>query len=467
MLKTISTKSPSIPTMLKQYLSRGRFVIFLTILAVMALYVLHHQSCFLSSGSGTQRPKAFHNLAQDEMMVKSGLHTPAIEQHIFYGIMFDAGSTGSRIHVFQFMQDSYDSPIKLMNETFEAIKPGLSYYRQQPSEGAKSLVPLLDLALTKIPLAKRKKTPVALKATAGLRLLPGNQAEVILNQVHSVIRSYPFRSQNDSVQIMDGSDEGIFSWMTVNFLLGSLTGKNKMVAALDLGGGSTQITLVPNDPVTYEKAPKDFLTNVKLFGTNYRLYTHSYLGLGLMSARFQIMGGKEHATTVEHDAQTQTLTSNCLPRSYDGTFEHQGIKFPVKRSSRGGGFERCYSSVKKLITSRDYSVDKVEELKTQPVYIFSYYYDRAVESGLIDEGNGGEIHLIDYQTKANSICGQPIEKMPYLCMDLVYMYSLLHDGFGLPDNKHLYLKKKIAGVEISWALGAMFDMLSVDSGETS
>lgn len=50
-------------------------------------------------------------------------------------------------------------------------------------QGAKSLVPLLDLALTKIPPAKRKKTPVALKATAGLRLLPGNQAEVILNQV--------------------------------------------------------------------------------------------------------------------------------------------------------------------------------------------------------------------------------------------------------------------------------------------
>lgn len=33
------------------------------------------------------------------------------------------------------------------------------------------------------------------------------------------------------------------------FISGSLAGKNRMVAALDLGGGSTQITLVPNDPV--------------------------------------------------------------------------------------------------------------------------------------------------------------------------------------------------------------------------
>lgn len=38
-----------------------------------------------------------------------------------------------------------------------------------------------------------------------------------------------------------------------------------------------------------------------------------------------------------------------------------------------------------------------------------------------------------------SVCSQPTEEMPYLCMDLVYMYSLLHDGFGLPDNKHLYV----------------------------
>lgn len=47
---------------------------------------------------------------------------------------------------------------------------------------------------------------------------------------------------------MEGTDEGIFSWFTVNFLLERFNTHNpgNTVAALDLGGGSTQVTFSPN-----------------------------------------------------------------------------------------------------------------------------------------------------------------------------------------------------------------------------
>ena len=45
---------------------------------------------------------------------------------IFYAIVFDAGSTGSRIHVYKFTRE--EGKLKLLFELFEQVKPGLSSY---------------------------------------------------------------------------------------------------------------------------------------------------------------------------------------------------------------------------------------------------------------------------------------------------------------------------------------------------
>lgn len=67
-----------------------------------------------------------------------------------------------------------------------------------------------------------KKTPIILKATAGLRLLEPIKADNLLNAVREVFRNSGFAVRDDSVEIMDGTDEGIFSWFTVNLLLGMI-----------------------------------------------------------------------------------------------------------------------------------------------------------------------------------------------------------------------------------------------------
>lgn len=59
------------------------------------------------------------------------------------------------------------------------------------------------------------------RATAGLRLLKPEQAENILNSVREVINKSGFLVYDDAVEIMDGTDEGIMSWFTVNYLLGT------------------------------------------------------------------------------------------------------------------------------------------------------------------------------------------------------------------------------------------------------
>jgi len=134
--------------------------------------------------------------------------------------VIDAGSTGTRVLAFQFHETISDRNLKLRDEIFVEVKPGLSAYAEDPAGAAKSVETLLQKAREFIPREAWATTPIALKATAGLRLLPKEKADGILEAVEAVVGSSGFAATKDSVGIMDGVDEGIFSWFTVNFLLG-------------------------------------------------------------------------------------------------------------------------------------------------------------------------------------------------------------------------------------------------------
>ncbi|PNH04876.1 putative apyrase 2, partial [Tetrabaena socialis] len=99
-------------------------------------------------------------------------------------------------------------------------------------------------------------TPVSLKATAGLRLLPGDKADNILKAVEALLREQPFKLAPGGVAIMDGKDEGAFAWLTLNYLLGKLEGPvADTVAAIDMGGGSIQEAFALDDEAA-KAAPK-------------------------------------------------------------------------------------------------------------------------------------------------------------------------------------------------------------------
>lgn len=84
---------------------------------------------------------------------------------VTFGIVIDAGSTGSRIHVYKFNFCRGPSP-DLEDELFEQLKPGLSHYAGRPREAAESLDPLLRSAFHSIPVDMHHCTPIIVKATA-------------------------------------------------------------------------------------------------------------------------------------------------------------------------------------------------------------------------------------------------------------------------------------------------------------
>jgi ectonucleoside triphosphate diphosphohydrolase 5/6 len=158
----------------------------------------------------------------------------------FFAAVIDAGSTGTRLHLFEFRHSlSTDSaPFELVQEVFKEVKPGLSSLK--PKEAAASVKELLLHAKTVIPTRLLSHTPIVVQATAGLRLLPGNEAESIINEVKAVVEISGFLLGDESIGILNGVDEGVFAWFTLNFLSGRLNfgddinSNDRTAAALDL-----------------------------------------------------------------------------------------------------------------------------------------------------------------------------------------------------------------------------------------
>ncbi|XP_061757070.1 ectonucleoside triphosphate diphosphohydrolase 5-like isoform X2 [Nerophis ophidion] len=386
--------------------------------------------------------------------VLPSFHRSTNHSRLFYAVMFDAGSTGTRIHVYTFIFAESEALPVLDKEMFHSVKPGLSAHADSPATAVHTLKELLKVAKSSVPRLEWKRTPVVLRATAGLRLLPAHKAHALLEQVQRVFDESPFLVPDNSVSIMDGTSEGILAWISVNFLSGHLHAQtNHTVGILDLGGGSTQITFLPQAKANLEKINDD--GRFHIFNSSFALYTRSYLGNGLMTARLSTLG-----VFVAEGLQCQVFKSPCLPKEFLDQWSFGGETYQVSGDPNGvSGYKWCYQDVVKTVKGIIHQPQRLRDSGTH-FYAFSYYFDRALDAGLIDEVQGGMLEVRDFKRSAEEVCektGRATSIQPYLCLDLTYIFSLLKDGFGFQESTRLQLGKKVNNVEASWALGAMLD----------
>ena len=368
-----------------------------------------------------------------------------------YAVVLDAGSTGSRVLAFSFFHNTLTGNLVLQDELWHEIKPGLSSFATSPSGGADTISELLALALERVPQDRRSSVPVTLKATAGLRLLPEDQSQALIAAVQERLDRSGF--DNRGVGILSELDEGVFGWVTVNYLLDQLNNPRKSYVALDLGGGSTQITFLPKYEETFQSAPASFLHSVSVLGTTHRVYTHSYLGLGLMAAREKIFSDGQPVGQTE-------LASPCMVSSAPADWTFHGREYTITTSSNLPGYESCMITVQAVIDSMQ--VDQCKEVPTRKIAAFSYFYDRAVDAGLIKKGESGVVTVQQYLDAARAACSQSADGGgQFLCVDLTFIAGLLHHGYRLAPQAKLGIYKEIDGHQTSWALGAAFNMLDL------
>ncbi|KOS21292.1 putative guanosine-diphosphatase [Escovopsis weberi] len=455
---------------------------------------LHKPSGFTSSKTtGESHIAADASHGTDKCTKSYAKDRPLVQ----YVLMIDAGSTGSRIHVYKF---NNCGPIpELEHEEFKMTDKsvgGLSAFKDDPAAAASSLDPLMKVAMDTVPEDLKRCSPVAVKATAGLRLIGPEPAQAILAEVRRHLETdYPFpvvSADNNGVAIMDGSDEGVYAWITTNYLLGNIGGpdKGETAAVFDLGGGSTQIVFeptfkgAPHGGMPEKLAPGDHKYELDFGGHKFDLYQHSHLGLGLMSARDalhttlidELSAAKGAGAGADKAWMSKPIVHPCfipgmakqVTLKDERTFNFTG---PAQAST-----SQCRNLAEKIL-KKDAAcplppcsfngVHQPSLAKTfarEDVYIFSYFYDRTKPLGMPDSFTLREMHDLTQRVCAGpeawdvfgSVPGalDELNDRPEHCLDLNFMMALLHSGYEMPIDREVKIAKKIKGNELGWCLGA-------------
>jgi guanosine-diphosphatase len=429
---------------------------------------------------------------------------------IQYALMIDAGSTGSRIHVYRF--NNCGPTPELENEVFKMTEKkkggsGLSSYDADAEGAAKSLDPLMEAALEAVPRDYQSCSPIAVKATAGLRMLGEEKSNNILKAVRRRLETvYPFPVVSEAqhgVETMEGKDEAVYAWVTINYLLGNLgtSDKSPTAAVFDLGGGSTQIVFEPTfkangpDGTPGQLADGDHAYQLKFGSRSFTLYQHSHLGYGLMAARNAV-----HRSVVEtkHESHpddrswlSDPLTNPCIgpgmsldlnvtlsdghplgsvvpirmvgPKDLSAAAQCRGITEKALKKHADCGLPPCsFNGVHQPSLEKTFA--------REDIYIISYFYDRTAALGMPEY-----FTLRDLQDLTTTVCAgeskwkvfegiddalKELRGRPEYCLDLNFMFSLLHAGYELPLDREVKTAKKIDGNELGWCLGARYVLFS-------
>ncbi|KAF8976053.1 Guanosine-diphosphatase [Entomortierella lignicola] len=409
---------------------------------------------------------------------------------IQYVVMMDAGSMGSRIHAYKF--NYCNATPELESEYFSHVEPGLSSYGDNAEGAAQSLDKLLDGVLETIPSFLHSRTPIAMKATAGLRLLGEEKSNRILDAVrHRLESKYPFPIiEEQGVAVMDGADEGVFAWVTVNYLLDRFNSleKKPTVAILDLGGASTQVVFEPQIVDGHSSAQGTHRYPMNFNGNEYILYQHSHLGYGLMMARIQINNyvvdnpiKNRHGVKLDKGEYAHP----CLPvnlRQEFSTIDGRNVIL-VGVSDQGGECRRVVETIfnkHKLCPQFPCSFNGIYQPSLHStvqddIYAFSFFFDLTAPFRLGTAILAQEITVAELEQLTDRVCigdedgfkdfhysveaMKEIGKSSDLCMDLSYIFGLLHYGYDVPKDRKIRLAKKLKGYETGWCVGASIAVL--------
>lgn len=346
-----------------------------------------------------------------------------------YTVLIDAGSSSSKVHVFQY-DDSSAMPV--VNDLFsESAKPGLSSFADHPENAGQSLKKAVDDATQFLQNrgADLSATDISVLGTAGMRLLSDDQQQAIYASVKQYLAAnyaYPVKF----FKTISGQKEALFGWLDVNYLLGNFQQNQTTVGSIDMGGASTQIAYISSNP----QDPNNI--QIKINNNTYTVFAKSFLGLGQDQARA--------AMTSDQAA------SSCYPQNYVFNKTAQG-------NFNMNGCGAIYSA----ILQKANVAQQIIPFNGQSFYAYSgiYFTYNFFNTDKTPDQASLESHIqgVCNETWAQLQKDYPNVDAKYLssdCANAVYNDQLIYSAYKLVGSQ-LVVVSQINQTGIDWTLGAV------------
>lgn len=386
-----------------------------------------------------------------------------------YGVMFDAGSTSSKLKVYKW-------PTRFSTaETFDIdliytkrIKPGISDYVYRLDGIPGYLGEMLTDAKTIVPQNLHHSTPLFMMATAGLRVLPESDAIALMTSARTYLANSsvnPFIYNPHTVRILSGEEEGAYAWIAANYLRNFFSSNrppSQAVGVLEMGGGSTQITFVPDGPILANMFP------VRMAGVMYYLYAHSYLyyGQNYMAHRVRRYLEEERPMDTE-------LFNPCMLRGDNKSYKTEEGSTVIFRGDSNP--TKCLEIINSFLQSADEDSCYPKPCAIGQIYqpslgtdtffaISAYVYAPTILRAL---DTFGRLQIQAMNVSAHEYCKMTLaqamnstktqaEYASGYCMMGLYIPSLLTTSYGFPSStQRIQVTNKIKGESVDWALGAV------------
>ncbi|KAF9894702.1 Golgi apyrase [Aspergillus nanangensis] len=403
-----------------------------------------------------------------------------------YGVVLDAGSSGTRVHVYRWLnhaaarkaagsEDLKSLPeIKTKPAWTKKIHPGVSTFADSPEDvGPHHLQELLDHAREIVPNDAIKDTPIFLLATAGMRLLPDFQRNVLLDQICSYASAnsdFLLPDCGVHIQVIPGVTEGLYGWVATNYLMGSFDepenhdhGKgHHTYGFLDMGGASAQIAFAPNATES-DKHANDLtllrLRNIDGSPQEHRVFVTSWLEFGVHEARRRYLEALQDASVV---GAVSELPDPCLPAGLQTTVDGKALPSDGETGISlvgTGKFDECLRQTYPLLDKDAPCAD--EPCLLHGVHVPAIDFDVNHFVGISEYwhtthdvfGMGHKDRSYDfktYQERVQSFCSQDWDDIEHgilnhqwgkkldqesaseICFKASWLINVLHDGIGVP-----------------------------------
>ncbi|KAK3991400.1 nucleoside phosphatase family-domain-containing protein [Cladorrhinum sp. PSN332] len=414
-------------------------------------------------------------------------------KHWRYGVILDAGSSGTRLHIYRWQDpekalkhalkhgpsEALSSLPKIMTDKkwTKKIHPGVSTFGDKVADvGPDHLQSLVDHALQFIPHDKVKDTPVFLMATAGMRLLPQVQQSALTHEICSYLRRNTDFSLPDCdlhIQVIKGETEGLYGWIASNYLLGGFDNPDKhqhgkghhTYGFLDMGGASAQIAFAPNTTEAEKHANDLKLLRLRTLDgspSEYKVFTTTWLGFGVNQARESYVENLEELYGT--DNTSSELPDPCLPKGLRTTLD--GTPLTDIKSAQGkptiigtGAFDECLKQTYPLLGKDKPCEDKPCLINGQHVPAIDFDVNHFIgvseywhtTHGVFGAQEGDKAYdFATYQKKVKEFCGQDwnaikssigsrkdknkyaMQDAQEACFKASWLINVLHDGIGVP-----------------------------------